>query len=344
MAMRALAMSAAGGPACVALSALWLFQAVPAAATTGTAPREVPAGKVVVARLPADFLPEGFAWDARHNRFLLGSIRRQRIVAVDPATGRVTPFASVPGSVLGMHVSRDGSTLWAAWTRFGHAHIHNAGTGLAAWSLANGHRLGSWTVPEADPRGNLGDFTFADTHMLVASDSGTGAVWRFDTRQHRFDVLCPHGRFRSPQGVAAGLQAGTVYLADYPTGLWRIALTGGEATLIAPPDRTNLRGIDGLYRAGTGLIGVQNGTRTPHILAISLDNGDIIRDVHPWHGAVGSEPGLGTVAQGRFWYVANSQWSAYDDDLRPKPGAALQSPRLMSVPISSAFGAPGSGR
>ncbi len=283
--------------------------------------------------LPNDFLAEGVTWDASHKRFLVSSIRQHRIAAVDPETGHATPFADdAPGSVLGLHI--DHGAVWAVWARYGHAAAANTGTGIAAWSVRDGHRIGSWTLPEENPRMNLGDLLFVDAHTIVTSDSGTGAIWRFDTVQHHFTAIVPAGKFKSPQGMVPAPQRGEIYLADYNTGLWRIALKDGAATQLAPPQGAEVRGIDGLYLYRGKLIATQNGTKTPRILAITLGKSDTITDVRRWREVPDEEPSLGTLTNDMFWYVANGQWSAYDDDLHPKPDAKLEAPKLRGLPLS----------
>jgi hypothetical protein len=288
----------------------------------------------IATNLPRDFLPEGVAWDAKQKRFLVSSIREHRIASIDPDDGHATEFAEAPGSVLGLHIDRPTQTVWAAWTRFGHAFKANTATGVAAWSTKDGHRIGNWQLPESDPRMNLGDLLVVDSHTIVASDSGTGAIWRFDTLAHRFTAIVPAGKFKSPQGMAAAKQRGEFYLADYPTGLWRIALKDGGATQLTPPENGEVRGIDGLYAYKDKLIAVQNGTKTPRILAITLGKGDTIAQVRRWREMPGEEPSLGVLTDDTFWFVANGQWSAYDDDLAPNPDGKRETPRLRGLPLS----------
>ncbi|MEO5625405.1 MAG: hypothetical protein ABIQ70_05300, partial [Dokdonella sp.] len=137
----------------------------------------------------SDFLPEGLAWDAARNRFLLSSIRLHRVDTVERWTGRAHRFADAPGSVLGLHVSADGKSVWAAWTSFGTGFKQNHGTGIVAWSLADAHRIGAWPLPERDVRANLGDLLIIDSNTLVASDSGTGAIYQFDLQRHDYRVI-----------------------------------------------------------------------------------------------------------------------------------------------------------
>lgn len=282
-----------------------------------------------------DFLPEGLAWDGAHSRFLVSSIRLHRVDTVERRTGRTRRFADAPGSVLGLHVADDGKSVWAAWTSFGSGFKDNHGTGIVAWSLADAHRIGAWQLPDRDVRANLGDLLILDSDTIIASDSGTGVIYRFDMHRHVYSVVIAAGEFSSPQGIAAGRVAADVYLADYDTGLWRITLDNQTRKALIAPAGKELRGIDGLYRVGNGLIGVQNGTRTHRILWITLGDDDLITRVDPlaegrpeW-----DEPSLGVVVGGRFWFNARSQWNRFDDDLKPRTGARLQPPLLDSVAI-----------
>lgn len=288
----------------------------------------------LVTDLPNGFLPEGVEWDAAHSRFLVSSVREHRIASVDPVNGRASAFGEGPGSVLGLHVDPNAHIVWAAWTQFGHAFKTNKATGISAWSTDNGHRIGNWPLPDNDPRVNFGDFTQLDSRTLIASDSGTGAIWRFDMKTHRYTNVVPAGKFKSPQGLVPGRKAGTIYLADYPTGLWRVAVKDGNATPLTAPAGVEMRGLDGLYRHGDYLIAVQNGTKTPRILAIRFGNDDSIVDVRHWLEMPGAELDLGTLTRDTFWFVANGQWDEYDDDLAPRPGVKLQAPRLRALPLS----------
>jgi hypothetical protein len=309
------------------LFSLLMLQAAPVATAPAT---------TLSTDLPADFLPEGVEWDAPRHRFLVSSIRQHRIAAVDAKSGHGVDFGSAPGSVLGMHIDARGETLWAVWTKFGHAAKQNEASGLAAWTLRDGHSIGQWPLPDKDARVNLGDLAIIDAHTIVVSDSGTGAIWRFDIGDHRYSSLIASGKFKSPQGLISGREPGTMILADYPTGLWRIALATGEATAMTPPEGPHVKGLDGLYRHGGDLIAVQNGTKIPRILTITLGDDDTIKSVRPWlEMAEGEEPSLGTSTGDAFWFVANGQWSQYDDDLKQKPDAKLQAPQLRSLKFST---------
>ena len=293
-----------------------------------------PAAHELTTDLPSGFLPEGLEWDAAHSRFLLSSIREHRIASVDPANGHATKFGDAPGSVLGLHIDPRTGVVWATWTQFGHAFKANKGTGISAWSTKDGHHLGDWPLPGNSPLVNFGDLAIIDANTVVVSDSGTGAIWRFDTKTHHYTNVVPAGKFKNPQGLIPGDQKGTVYLADYPTGLWRVSLKDGNTTQLTAPAGSELRGIDGIYRHGDDLIAIQNGTKVPRILAIRFDNQGSIVDVRRWLEMPNAEIDLGTLTNDAFWFVANGQWNEYDDDLAPKPGATFEAPRLRALPLA----------
>ncbi|HEX6834621.1 MAG TPA: hypothetical protein VF132_13875 [Rudaea sp.] len=316
-----------------ALCTLIVFAALFAARADAQSSAVSPQTDALQTDLPTTFLPEGVEWDAAHARFLVSSIRQQGIASVDPKTGHGRAFAPSQASVLGMHIDAH-RTLWATWTRFGHAARQNK-SGLSAWSI-DGRCIGEWPLPDADPRVNLGDLAILPDGTLAASDSGTGAIWRFDPRTHRYAQIVAAGKLKSPQGLLTGDRDGTIVLADYSTGLWRITLDSGQLQALASPDGVELRGIDGLYRSGDRLIAVQNGTRTPRILAIELGSGDTVVAVRKWlELKPGDEIGLGTLTADAFWFVANGQWDSYDDDLHPKADAKLEAPRLRRLPLST---------
>jgi hypothetical protein len=76
-------------------------------------------------------------------------------------------------------------------------------------------------------------------------------------------------------------------------------------------------GIDGLRRQGNRLLAIQNGITPPRILSLELspDGRSLVaakileRNLSEW-----DEPTLGVVADGAFWYVANSHWPSFPGD------------------------------
>jgi hypothetical protein len=289
---------------------------------------------------PASTLPEGLAWDPTRGRFLLSSIRDQRILTVDPRNGHSAVFAKTRGSLLGMHPDPDGKRLWAAYTRFSANNEINDGTGLMLYDLAGGTLLGDWPLPNAAGSSVLGDLLVLGDGSLITTDSVAGGVYRFDPKPHRYTTLVPPGNLKSPQGIAPGIQAGTVVFADYATGLWELSLATRSRRLLAAPEGVELRGIDGLYRVGASLVAVQNGTQTPRVLWIRLVEAGVGQVTPLAEGRAGWDgPALGVVRGNEFWLVANGQWDRFGPHFELPTAFALKRPLLDRVLLPKPEGA-----
>ncbi len=91
------------------------------------------------------------------------------------------------------------------------------------------------------------------------------------------------------------------------------------------PANLTLLGVDGLVRDGDGLIAVQNGVNPQRILrlALSPDGARITAaSVLAANLPQLDEPTGGAMLDGRFVFVARSQWSDFGDDGLKTPAPA----------------------
>ena len=98
----------------------------------------------------------------------------------------------------------------------------------------------------------------------------------------------------------------------------------------------HLLGIDGLSWYRGSLIAVQNGVFPARVLRLQLDGpGQRITEVVVLDRnlAHATEPTIGTVWERRYFYVANSQWEAYDDGGRLRQGVRLAPPRILEIKL-----------
>jgi hypothetical protein len=283
----------------------------------------------------SDFLPEGLAWDGARRRFLLSSVRLQRIVAVDPKTGKTRLFVQSDASLLGLHIAPDGASVWSTFAAFAADGRHTTATGVVGFALKDGKSLGRFDLPQAGDTSVLGDLLFLDPHTLIASDSVGGGIHTFDLKTHAYKTVLAGGILKSPQGIAAAGVPGTVIIADYPTGLWQLNPSTGEHRQLAVQTSIELRGIDGLYRDGNRLVAVQNGTQKHRVLLIDLDAHEAVANVRRLAEARADwdEPALGVIRGERFWFVANGQWDRFGDGFSVPADFPLRAPLLDSVAL-----------
>jgi sugar lactone lactonase YvrE len=181
------------------------------------------------------------------------------------------------------------------------------------------------------------DHAFGD--VAVGPD---GAVFVGDTKAQQVLVLAP-GAARlqvlaalpstgSPQGMAVSADGRWLIFSDYRTGLHRLDLSQGYGrrdyaadafTPLAAPEGVELRGIDGLARHGDTIIAIQNGTRTPRVLRLTLseDWSAVAAGEALLEGAPLEEPTTGFVEGDSLVFVSRSQWTDFGPDGRPKTPA-----------------------
>ena len=129
-----------------------------------------------------------------------------------------------------------------------------------------------------------------------------------------FRTLVAAGPLRSPQGLAVSPHG--LYVADYAQGLARVDMGTGAVSWVEWPPDTLAIGIDGLVAVSGGLMAIQNGVTPARVtrLTLSPDGARITRaQVVDRNHPLFAEPTLGVAVGKDLYYVAASQWPAYED-------------------------------
>jgi hypothetical protein len=141
------------------------------------------------------------------------------------------------------------------------------------------------------------------------------------------------GPIASAQGLALSQEGQVLYAADYGRGIARIGLDSGSVEFLEAPTTSSLTGIDGLVLAGDSLVAIQNGLAPHRVLRLRLDAAgarilaaEILERGNPHF----DEPTLGVRVESDFYYVANSQYEAFDEEGRPDT-ARLQNPVILKM-------------
>jgi len=144
--------------------------------------------------------------------------------------------------------------------------------------------------------------------------------------------------FVSLQGLALSADGKRIFVADYAKGVFAVDIESRRVRLLDAPRTAGILGIDGLYRAGDALIGVQNGSAPPRLLRLVVD-GERITSVEVLDAGHPSapDPTLGVVVGDRFFYIGNSQWEAarpggqMDPAVKPEDPVILQAELIKSA-------------
>jgi sugar lactone lactonase YvrE len=270
-----------------------------------------------------DLLTEGIAYDPAGKAFFLGSVHHRKIVRVDPAGQSADFVRSGRDSLwapLGMQVDPVRRTLWvAAGTvpqMLGFDSSDAGRSGLFRYDLSTGALTGRIIIPPDSTAHLLGDLTLAHNGDIYASDSRAPVVWRLRAGADSLERFVESALILSAQGLALSEDGRALFLADYSRGILKIDLATRQVTHVPGREGVVALGIDGLYRVGQTLIGIQNGLEPHRVVRLRLAaRGDsvigleVLERLHPAH----AEPTLGVLVGRDLYYVANSQWERFGD-------------------------------
>jgi len=303
-------------------------------------------GAVAFTLADADLIAEDIAYDSVRHRFLISSVRRRKIVAVDSA-GHASDFTR-PGAdstwgMFAVHVDPARQVLWATTAAVNAAQGYSAAdsgrSALLAYDLATGALRARLEPSDARRAHVLGDMTIGADGTVYVSDAVSGAVYTAAPGARVLAVLVPAGTFTSPQTPALSADEKRLYVADYARGIAVVDLSTKRVSWLGHPGNVALVGTDGLYRVGNTLLAVQNGTTPNRVLRVLLDTaGTRVLDAQVLERAkpAVSDPTHGVMVGDTFYFIAQSGWDRVHDDGTLAPaGAADDAPivrRLTLLP------------
>jgi len=286
-------------------------------------------------------ITEGVAYDFRRYRFLISSVHQQKIVQRD-REGEISDFSSPDDglwAVMGMKIDKKGRTLWACTAGIPQQaalkESDNGRTGVFQYDLESGKLVNKFIFPDKDHL--FGDLTIHPSGDIYVSDSAQPAVYRLSPgKQSGWETYLKGEPFLNLQGLDFAPDGKRLFVADYLRGIYVVEPDSRKLSLLVAPEDASLVGIDGLYFTDNSLIAVQNGI-TPHrVIRIFLDaTGKKITRVKILENnhRLFNEPTLGVVVKKTFYYVANSQWNAFNEKGELAAEDKLQRPVILSLKI-----------
>jgi sugar lactone lactonase YvrE len=278
----------------------------------------------------------------------MGSVTQRRIIALGPdraARDLVASAADGIAGVFGMAVEADRRTLWVATTALGRMSgftpADSGRAGVFGYDLDTGTlRRRVWLGRDALPH-TLGDVAVAPNGDVYVSDSQSPWILKVPAAGDTLERFMTHPSFRSLQGLAVAADGGTMYVADYSHGLFRIDLTRRTAQAVRVPPGVTTLGIDGLYLHDGALVAVQNGIAPARVVRFCLDaSGDAVRraELLDRSPALADEPALGAVVGDSVFYIGTSQWEKFDDAGRRLPGTTARPATVIGVSLRTPTG------
>jgi sugar lactone lactonase YvrE len=271
---------------------------------------------------------EGIAYRARTGDLFLGDVHHRCIWRRD-RTGQVTRFSADDDELLGVFglaIDEARNTLWAALTSVpemsGYQPATRGQAALAEFNLTTIDLRRVIPVPGDGRDHGVGDLAVAEDGTVYLPDSKAPVIWKYVPGAEEMERVVDSPVFSSLQGIVVG--RGSLLVADYDNGLFRVELSTGNIHALTPPPNTTLIGLDGLVAAPGGVVATQNGTEPQRVLRIAIGSAfdriaavEVLASGHPQLRDIT----LAALAIDRVAVIAGSGWEIFDPGKSPQPPA-----------------------
>lgn len=289
-----------------------------------------------------DLIPDALTYDRGSRRFLIGSLHKRKVIAVDEVTGRAADYATFREagflSVRGLEADNRRGALYVLSAGGAEMQDYSADVEdqsfLHRLQLSSGRQVTRLSPPAAAGGHQLRDLVQAPDGTLYLTDRRAGVVYRWTPRAKNLERFVSLGTYTSPTGLAWSGDGRALYVAHLE-GLSRIDMRTRDVQPVGHPAAMTLVGIDGLDTHEGDLIAVQNGlpglSRVLRLRlapdGLNMQAMDVLDANLPDHDV----PAAGVVVADGYYYVANSQRRRFTAPGVPGPPGTLQKPIIRRV-------------
>ena len=226
---------------------------VDVAALAARADSGVSTGTVWATLTERDLIPEGTAYDPATRSVLVGSLNKNKILAIAPdgtVSVRVAPNDNGLGSVVGIHVDSARGTLWVASNRRFDNPADSTKSALFAFDARTG-RFKSKVISPSTSVNFFNDLTTDRDGNVYVTDTQGGAVWVLRTGSDQLVHFEGAGKVDAPNGITISSDGRHLFIADLDH-IQVVSFAGSETWRLSVPDSLNVAGIDGLaFQSGS---------------------------------------------------------------------------------------------
>jgi hypothetical protein len=282
-------------------------------------------------------IPEGIAYDAKGDRFFIGSVAQKKIVVAN-RKGEAHDFSKPEDKldcVLGLFVNPANEQLCAISTNGfldeANAERRNA---VVCYDLKTSRLADQFDAPQAK---QLNDLTVAPDGTIYATDSAEGTLFRKKPDDKTVLPFGAKGALASANGFTLGAD-GNLYVA-ISTGIAKVDISSGTPTRLPQPETVVTGGCDGLYWHDGNLIGIQNVTNPGRIIRIPLAQKEMrisgLTVLQSQHHPEFAEPTTGAIAGDALYVIANSYVGHFQPNGSIKDPEQLKATAIVAVSLGS---------
>jgi hypothetical protein len=240
-------------------------------------------------------------------------------------------------AVLGIRLDEKRNILWACSSPLPEMKNFDstATSALFKYDLTTGKLLGKYQQA-TKTNAVFGDLLLSAKEAVFISDSRNNTIFTLDEKTQQLIPWFTSPEFWSLQGITFSDDERYLFIADYIKGIFRLEVKTKELILLENTQDVSLKSIDGLLWYKNSLIAIQNGTNPMratryylNTVFTAITSFTIIDRGHPAF----SEPTNGCITNDTFFYIANSQWSGYDEQHKQKNESQLQKTIVLKIAL-----------
>jgi len=264
--------------------------------------------------------PEALAWDARANRFLVGTLEGGKVLAVSPE-GKVTELLESGKdnglrAIYGLAVDAERKRLWVstvATPAFGDLAEGELGrTALLEFDLDSLELLNRFEPPADQYPHFLGSISLTPEGDVFVMDRAVPMVFIKPQAGNSLSLFMGNFQLTGLRDMTISDDGRWLFLADAALGIMVADLNKNTANMLAGPETLNLGAISGLDFARGSLYMLQSGIKPQRLMRLDLDaTGLNVVNVVPLASGLQSyaEPSFGRVQGAEVFYFAGSNLS-----------------------------------
>jgi sugar lactone lactonase YvrE len=276
--------------------------------------------------------------------FYLGSIHKRKIIKVDEhGSARDFTASAQDGltAVMGLCVNKQTNSLWACASPLEEMKNYDTTQRAAVYRYdLTSKKLTEKYVPDDSLKGCVfGDLTLNSNGQVFISDSKNNIIFTLNRKQKKLEIYFTSNDFWNIQGITFSHDNKYLFIADYVKGIFRLETSSKKLIHLSQEFDPSTKAIDGLRFYNNSLIAIQNAVNPMRVTQYYLsDSSQTLKDfkiIDRNHPAF-NEPTNGCIVNHELYYIANSQWSGYDQLHNIKPDDQLKDIVILKYDLKKA--------
>ncbi|MCX7553152.1 hypothetical protein OS175_04625 [Marinicella sp. S1101] len=266
---------------------------------------------------------ENLVYDAKGQRFLLGSVRAGSVYQYTE-NGGFKEFtdpsnpASGPWGIIDLAIDQEADLLWIASATMPHYNgTTQANFGQAMVSkldLNTGEVIKSFALNSSGQPMLFNNLHLSKNQNLYFMNAFGGEVYKIAKNSEQVEPLFKLSGMTAVKAITSNDKESIMYVSDYEQGLFVVNLETNQVVPLQQKPSGFFAGINDLFYDGGDLVAIQGGVQPARLMRYVLKQDLFLLNMFPIEAAHPSYESLGngTLVGDEVYYTTNSQWAKTD--------------------------------